>query len=59
MCYLMLKIVATLSVAVEENERLALALLDVVKLDVSHIILLVLRQAQKPKAVELVETPLL
>lgn len=55
----MLKIVATLSVAVEEDERLALALLDVVKLDVSHIILLVLRQAQKPKAVELVETPLL
>ena len=55
----MLKIVATLAVAVEEDERLALALLDVVKLDVSHIILLVLRQAQEPKVVELVETPLL
>ena len=55
----MLKIVATLSVVVEENERLALALLDVVKLDVSHIILLVLRQAQEPKAVELVETSLI
>ena len=55
----MLKIVATLSVAVEENERLALALLDVVKLDVSDIILLVLRQAQEPKAVELVETSLI
>ena len=55
----MFKVVTTLSVAVEEDERLALALLDVVKLDVSHIILLVLRQAKKPKVVELVETPLL
>ena len=55
----MLKIVATLAVAVEEDERLALALFDVVKLNVCHIILLVLRQAQEPKAVELVETPLL
>ena len=55
----MLKVVTTLAVAVEEKERLALALLDVVKLDVSHIILLVLRQAQESKAVELVETSLI
>ena len=39
----MLKIVATLSVAVEENERLALALLNAVKLDVHHIFIKNLR----------------
>ena len=51
----MLKIVTTLAVAVEQNQRLALAFFDVMELNVCHIILWVLRRAQEPKVVEPVE----